>query len=57
MSALLARLGLTRSGVDAHKTVTFGDASAVTGSRFWSVAALALLWLISSANEWVNPLF
>jgi len=60
MSAFLARLGLTKSGVNARKTVTFGDASAVTGSRVWSliaVAALAVLWTLSSANEWVNPLF
>ena len=60
MNAILARLGLARSGMNAMKTVTFGDASAVTGSRFWSVVAVAAifaLWFVSSANEWVNPLF
>ena len=60
MNTLLAKLGLIKTGIDARKTITFGDASAVVGSRFWSIVAvlaLALLWLSSSANEWVNPIF
>ncbi|MCB1969565.1 MAG: ABC transporter permease subunit [Geminicoccaceae bacterium] len=60
MRSLLSWLGLTRTGVNSRKTVTFGDASAVTGSRFWSIVAiiaLAVLWQQSSAHDWVNPLF
>ena len=58
--ALLAKLGLARTGEEGRKTVTFGDASAVVGGRFWSVLAVAvlgLLWFISSAYEWVEPVF
>ncbi len=60
MRHLLAKLGLIKTGITARKTVTFGDGSAITGSRFWSVVAvlcLTLLWTMSSANEWVNPVF
>ena len=60
MKNLLATLGLVRTGLAARKTVTFGDASAIKGSRMWSVVSvlsLAVLWLLSSANEWVNPIF
>ena len=58
--SLAAKLGLAKTGETARKTVTFGDASAVTGGRFWSVlsvAALGLLWFLSSAYEWVSPIF
>jgi len=40
--------------------VTFGDASAITGSRFWSILAvvvLAILWVCSSLYEWTDPTF
>lgn len=60
MKELLAKLGLVRTGVTARKTVTFGDASAIRGSLLWSaisVVCLAVLWAVSSANEWVNPIF
>ena len=60
LSALAAKLGLAKTGETARKTVTFGDASAVTGGRFWSVVSvsvLLVLWLISSAYEWVEPVF
>ena len=57
---LLAKLGLVKTGETGRKTVTFGDASAVAGGRFWSVvsvAVLGLLWFLSSAYEWVSPIF
>ena len=60
MRHLLAKLGLVKTGITARKTVTFGDGSAITGSYFWSVMAvlcLTVLWAISSAYEWVNPIF
>lgn len=60
MKELLAKLGLVQTGATARKTVTFGDASAIRGSLLWSaisVVCLAVLWAVSSANEWVNPIF
>lgn len=59
-SSLLASLGLARFGDVERKTVTFGDASAVTGGRFWSILAvviLAVLWVCSSVYEWTDPRF
>ena len=58
--ALLAKTGLLRTGETARKTVTFGDPSAASGGRLWSllsVGALAVLWVLSSVYEWVNPIF
>ena len=60
LPGLLARAGLSRTGETARKTVTFGDPSAASGGRFWSilsVTVLAVLWVLSSAYEWVNPIF
>ena len=60
MKEPLAKLGLVQTGATARKTVTFGDASAIRGSLLWSaisVVCLAVLWAVSSANEWVNPIF
>lgn len=60
MNELLAKLGLVKTGITARKTVTFGDASAIRGSLLWSavsVISLAVLWAVSAANEWVNPIF
>ena len=57
---LLARAGLLRTGETARKTVTFGDPSAARGGRIWSVLSitvLAVLWVLSSAYDWVNPIF
>lgn len=57
---LLARVGLYRTGEEARKTVTFGDAASVRGGRFWSgvsVLTLAVLWVLSTQYEWVNPIF
>ena len=59
-SALAARLMPWRSGDAARKTVTFGDPAAASGGRLWSVLAiglLAVLWSLSSAFEWVDPIF
>ena len=57
---LLIRLGLSSVGTTERKTVTFGDASAVTGGTFWmilSVVILAILWLCTSVFEWTDPRF
>lgn len=57
---LLIRLGLSQVGTTERKTVTFGDASAVVGGRFWmilSVVTLAVLWVCSSVFEWTDPNF
>lgn len=57
---LLVKLGLRRTGEVARKTVTFGDASAIRGGKFWgvvSVAVLAILWILSGVYDWVNPAF
>ena len=35
-----------RKGASARKTVTFGDASEISGSSLWSVAALITLMLV-----------
>jgi len=58
--SLLARLGLARFGDVERKTVTFGDASAITGSLFWSIVSvvvLGVLWTLSGVYEWTNPIF
>jgi taurine transport system permease protein len=60
MTRLLARLGLSRVGDVERKTVTFGDAAAVTGGRFWSILSVIvvlLLWTASSLFEWTDPIF
>ena len=57
---MAARLMPWRSGDAARKTVTFGDPAAASGGRLWSVLAiglLAVLWSLSSAFEWVDPIF
>ena len=57
---LLARLGLSKYGDTERKTVTFGDASAITGSRFWSilsVVVIIVLWVCSAIFEWTDPIF
>jgi taurine transport system permease protein len=59
-TGLLVKLGLRRVGEVARKTVTFGDASAITGGKIWgvvSVALLAILWVLSSKYEWIDPIF
>lgn len=55
-----AMLGLKQSGETARKTVTFGDASAVVGSRtigVLTILILLLLWYVSSVGGWTNPVF
>jgi len=57
---ILAKIGLVKVGETERKTVTFGDASAVTGGKFWSIVSvttLAVLWFVSAANDWVPPVF
>lgn len=59
-SALAVWLGIADNTFTRQKTVKFGDASAVNSGRLWSiisVAALFVLWIISTANEWVEPIF
>lgn len=57
---LLVKVGLAKTGEEARKTVTFGDAAAVRGGRFWSgvsVLVLGVLWVLSTEFAWVNPIF
>lgn len=54
------RCGLSETGIAKRKTVTFGDTSAVTEGRFWSVLSvftLAFVWYIGSTLGLVNPIF
>lgn len=54
------KLGLSQFGTTERKTVTFGDASAVTAGRFWSILSvlvLILLWICSSVFSWTEPIF
>ena len=53
-------LGLEVIGENSRKTITFGDASSVTGGRVYSICAvviLALLWFLTSKYDLVNPIF
>ena len=48
------------NSLNARKTITFGDASSVTGSPFMgicSVISLGILWYLSSFYVWVSPIF
>jgi len=59
-SALLIWLGLADNSFTRQKTVKFGDANAVNSGRFYSiliVAALLILWLISSIFQLVEPFY
>ena len=59
-SRLAVWLGLADDALTRQKTVRFGDAGAVGTGRIWSLAvvlALVALWLLSSAFEWVEPIF
>lgn len=54
------KLGLSASGMEKRKTVTFGDTKSVEDGRFWSftsVFVLAVVWYLGSALELVNPIF
>lgn len=60
LTKLLTRLGLNRVGDTERKTVTFGDASAVSGGTFWSILAILIivtLWFMSALFEWTSPIF
>ena len=57
---LMTRLGLAKVGTTERKTVTFGDASAIVGGRFWSITAiivLFILWYLSARFEWIDSKF
>ena len=59
-SRLAIWLGLADDSLGRQKTVKFGDASAVNSGRIYSfgvVAALLLLWILSSTFGWVEPFF
>jgi taurine transport system permease protein len=59
-SRLAIWLGLADDSLGRQKTVKFGDASAVNSGRIYSfgvVAALLLLWTLSSTFGWVEPFF
>lgn len=60
LNELKVKLGIEKSGFEKRKTVTFGDTSAVSDGRFWSVLSvlsLAILWYFASTFGWVNPIF
>ncbi len=53
-------LGLADNSFTRQKTVKFGDASAVNSGRFYSVmtvAVLAILWIIASVLNLVEPFY
>lgn len=59
-SVLAVWLGLAKSSFQKQKTVSFGDATTVTGGRIWSIFTIILfgfMWFVSSYFEWVNPIF
>ena len=59
-SAFVLWLGLAQSSFQKQKTVRFGDASMVTGGRFWSILTLfilAVVWGLSGVYEWTDPIF
>ena len=59
-SGLAVWLGLADNLSNRHKTVKFGDASAVNSGRLYSIVIvvfLLLLWILSSAFAWVEPFF
>lgn len=52
MHALLVKLGLVKAGVEARKTISFGDPEAAKGGLFWSILSVSTiigLWLIYGA--------
>lgn len=58
--SFLSRILSSTDAFTARKTVTFGDASAVVGSTFWSLFAvffLLTMWWASSYFEWTDPIF
>ncbi|MCK5407135.1 MAG: ABC transporter permease subunit [Candidatus Krumholzibacteria bacterium] len=59
-SGLTIWLGLAESSFQKQKTVRFGDASMVTGGRFWSIltlVTLSVLWILSGLFKWTDPIF
>jgi len=59
-SALMMWLGIADNSFTRQKTVKFGDATAVNSGRLYSiitVAALLLLWWVSTSQGWVKPIF
>lgn len=59
-SKLMIWLGLADNSFTRQKTVKFGDASAVNSGRAYGllcVAALLLLWWLSTSLGWVKPIF
>ncbi len=53
-------LGLAENSFQKQKTVHFGDASMVSGGRFWSIITLfilAVVWILSGLYEWTDPIF
>lgn len=57
---LLARLGLTKVGEDARKTVSFGDPAAAKGGLIWSILSvlvILILWSLSGKYEWTSTIF
>ena len=51
---------MSKNSLNKRKTVTFGDASAVTGNKIWFVATIVVLivaWVISAEAKLINPIF
>lgn len=60
MNALLIKLGLVKAGVEARKSVSFGDPEAAKGGLFWSILSIVVifvLWSAAVALELANPIF
>lgn len=60
MRRILARLGLVKTGLEARKSVTFGDPAAATGGLFWSLLSIVLifgLWSLAVQLELATPIF
>lgn len=53
-------LGLTKTGQEARKTVSFGDPSAAKGGLFWSIVSVGLIflgWHLATRFELASEIF
>ncbi len=60
MNKLLAKLGLVKTGMEARKSVSFGDPEAAKGGLFWSIVSIVVIlavWSAAVAAELANPIF
>ena len=57
---LLARLGFVKTGMEARKSISFGDPAAAHGGAVWGVFSIALVFLLWKAAvyfELASPIF